>query len=272
MNSPKLLLSSEEQRQCIFNILLYLDGVCRENSIHYSLTGGTLLGAVRHKGFIPWDDDIDVFLTRPEFEKLNRLLHQQKKYTWLTTDSDNWHAGYCRIVDPTTEVFDDELGELKGLGLFIDVCIVDGLPNNPIIRLLFMSRLRLLYRLRRSTYEQKRADTPHNPVKRIIKRVVRRITLLKGPEHWTRKINRICSKYPVEKSTYVANLLSQYGKKELLHKSGFDRYHEMTFEGHSFMVFDGWEEYLTNIYGDYMTLPPEEKRHGHHFDKAYRKG
>ena len=265
-------MSVEEQRQRIFQILLFFDKVCREQGICYSLTGGTLLGAVRHKGFIPWDDDVDVFLLRPEYEKLNAILQKQDEYIWITQNSEDWDDGYSRIIDPKTVIYDSELGDQKGMGLFIDVCIVDGLPNNNISRSFFVAKMRALYRLRRSTFTQKKEDIPHNPLKRIFKQFVRAGTTAIGPTFWTNMIKKNCDRYSVENSLYVANLLSQYGKKEILHKSGFDHYQEMLFEGVPFLVFNGWEEYLTNIYGDYMSLPPEENRKGHHYDKVYRRG
>jgi len=271
MDNTKLM-SPEEQKDAIFQILLYLDKICRDNDICYSLTGGTLLGAVRHKGFIPWDDDIDVFLIRPEYDKLSRILSEQKEYRWIAPELGNYHAGCGRLIDPRTVIIDEELGE-QDIGLFVDICVVDGLPNNRIIRSLFIAYQRALYRLRRSTCEQKKISIPRNPVKRTVKRIVRKWTVSRGPYYWAEIINRTRRKYPVEKSVHVANLQSQYGaKKEILHKSGFDRYQEMLFEGHSFLVFSGWKEYLTNIYGDYMRLPPEEDRHGHHYERVYRKG
>ena len=266
-----VMLSPEEQKDSILRILLYLDKICRENHIRYSLTGGTLLGAVRHQGFIPWDDDVDVFLIRPEYDKLSRILAEQKEYEWIATEVGNYHAGWGRLIDPQSVVFDEELGEQE-TGLFIDICVVDGLPNNIISRNLFIIFQRALYRLHRSTWEQKKASIPRNPIKRIIKWIIRKWTVPKGSYYWARIIDRTRRKFPVEHSLYVANLQSQYGKKEILHKSGFDHYQEMVFEGHSFLVFSGWKEYLTNIYGDYMQLPPEEKRHGHHYNQVYRKG
>ena len=88
-------------------------------------------------------------------------------------------------------------------------------------------------------------------------------------EYWNRKIRRYKLKYPVDQGQYVCNLMSQYGAKEILHRSGFDSYIEMPFEDRTFSVFAGYEEYLRGVYGDYMQLPPEDKRVGHHFDKAY---
>ena len=88
-------------------------------------------------------------------------------------------------------------------------------------------------------------------------------------EKWVKWLDRTAQKYSFDEGKYVGNLMSQYGRKEIMHKSSFDDYIEMPFEGINFMVIKGWKEYLTNIYGNYMQLPPVEKRKGHHTGKAY---
>ena len=266
----KRLMTPEEQKQAAYEILCWLKDLCDKEGIHYSLTGGTLLGAVRHKGYIPWDDDIDVFLLRPEFERLDKVLRGQKEYRWITPRNylgRYWNHG--RLVRRDTKIYDDELGDSMGIGIFIDILAVDGLPDNPLERRRHIARMRSLYRLKRSTTPQKEEYIPKNPIKRAGKSLIQKYTLGRGVEYWNRKIRRYKLKYPVDQGQYVCNLMSQYGAKEILHRSGFDSYIEMPFEDRTFSVFAGYEEYLHGVYGDYMQLPPEDKRVGHHFDKAY---
>ncbi len=264
------LMTPEEQKQTAYKILCWLKDLCDKEGIHYSLTGGTLLGAVRHKGFIPWDDDVDVFLLRPEFDRLDQILRRQKDYKWVT--SRNYlgrYWNYGRLIDTRTRIYDEELGDSMGIGIFIDICVVDGLPDNPLERRRHISYMRSLYRIKRSTTPQKKEYVPKNPVKRISKQAVRNYATGKGVRYWNRKIDRAVRKYPVDGGKYVANLMSQYGAKEILHREGFDEYIEMPFEDRTFSVFAGWEEYLRCVYGDYLQLPPEDQRKGHHYDKAY---
>ncbi len=264
------LLTAAEQRKVMFEMLCYLDDLCREHDIHYSLVGGTLLGAVRHKGFIPWDDDIDIFLLRPEYDRLDALLRKETRYRWVTADTDpGYFYNYGRLVNPHTVVYDDELEDLKGMGIFIDVCVVDGLPDNRILREAHIARMRALYRLRRSTTAQKEAYVPKNPVKRALKGAVRSYTLARGAAHWAEEIGRLDKRYPVEGGRYVCNLTCVPGRKEMLERSCFDSYITMEFEGRDFMVMRGWEDWLTQVYGNYMELPPLEKRVSHHYDRAF---
>ena len=120
-----VMLSPEEQKDSILRILLYLDKICRENHIRYSLTGGTLLGAVRHQGFIPWDDDVDVFLIRPEYDKLSRILAEQKEYEWIATEVGNYHAGWGRLLIPSQWYLMKSWGSKKQVCLLIFVLLMD---------------------------------------------------------------------------------------------------------------------------------------------------
>ena len=111
------------------------------------------------------------------------------------------------------------------------------------------------------TYSQK------GPIIVFLKKLLRRFTSI---EFWNNRLERAMDRYPYESSNYVGNFTSQYGKRELLQKSVFGSYVDMEFENYSFMVCTGYHEYLRNIYGiNYMTLPQQKKRRGHHPNTAY---
>ncbi len=266
---PGTLVTPAEEKFINLALLEYFDKVCRENDIKYSLTGGTLLGAVRHKGLIPWDDDVDVFLSRPEFEKLRDAFPDGGRYVYVDRVKEpGYPYVFGRLIDTDTMIVKSPNTISFGKGLFVDVCVVDGLPKSKILREIHMKRMRILFRFRRATIHENNSKSYANkgPVVLFFKKVIKKCTTT---EFWNRKIEKLMQKYPWDTSEYVGNFTSAYGKREMLHRSGFDSYSDMEFEGKNYMVFDGYEEYLTNIYRDYMQLPPVKKRVGHHPNTTY---
>lgn len=263
-------MSKDEVKEVCFNTLKYIKKICDENGINYSLTGGTLLGAVRHKGFIPWDDDCDVFMARPEYEKFQLAMEKQDSYLWLTRKHDpNYHYSFGRVVDKRTIVIDEGISEIEGYGVFVDVCVVDGLPNNRLKRWAHIWKVRILYRCRRSASYSNKEYIPQNKLKRFVKQIFQKYTRKVGVAKWSDRVERCVDRYPFDGGELVGNVMSQYGTREIMHRSSFDDYIELPFEDTKFKVCAGWEEYLTHIYGNYLELPPEEKRVGHHMGTAY---
>ena len=257
-------LDSAQSRQINLDLLLYFDEICRKNHIRYSLTGGTLLGAVRHGGFIPWDDDVDVFMTRPEFDRLDKVFPREGRFVWQSRSRiPRYEYVYGRVMDSRTIIM--EAGGLpsEGKGVFLDVCVVDGLPDNKLLRKAHITYMKYLYKGRRAVItDSSQADYYEKGLAhRIIKDTLNRTTDL---EFWQKRMEKAMKRYPFDGGRYVGNFCSQYGAREMLHRKAFSSYQEMTFEGHSFMVCRGWEEYLKNIYGNYMQLPPPEKRVSNH--------
>lgn len=262
-------LTDEERKRINLDMLCYFDKVCRANGIKYSLTGGTLLGAVRHKGFIPWDDDVDVFLTRPEFDKLETVFEDKQRYVWYSRKKDpTFGYVYGRLLDTKTIILDAGQMPSEGKGIFLDVCVVDGLPDNKILQKIHIKKMRMLYKGRRAVCFDRSSAAFYEKGKLIswFKKFLSQITEF---EFWQTQMEREMKRYPFDNGKYVGNFTSQYGKKELLHHSVFDSYMDMEFEGKKMMVCQGWEEYLRNIYGDYMKLPPKEHQKSNHIGTAY---
>lgn len=266
---PGTKVTAAEEKYINLALLDYFDKVCRENDIKYSLTGGTLLGAVRHKGLIPWDDDVDVFLSRPEFEKLRDAFPDGGRYVYVDRVKEpGYPYVFGRLIDTDTIITKSPNTLSFGKGLFVDVCVVDGLPKSKLARDIHMLRMRILFRCRRATIHSNKSKSYANkgPLVLFAKKVINKLTTA---EYWNKKIEKLMQKYPWDSSEYVGNFTSAYGKREMLHRSGFDTYTTLEFEGKEYMVFGGYEEYLTNIYRDYMELPPVRKRVGHHPNTAY---
>ena len=128
--------------------------------------------------------------------------------------------------------------------------------------------MRTLVRLRRSTIHSptSKAYNSRGRIHRLLKKIVRTLTT---HHFWNRRLEKVMGLYSFEKSKFVGNFTSQYGKREMLHKEAFDSYFDVEFEGHKFMVCQGYEEYLNNIYGNYLSYPRRKTRKGHHVYKAY---
>ncbi len=264
------LVTDEENKIICLDMLRYLDQVCRENGIHYSITGGTLLGAIRHRGFIPWDDDIDTFLTRPEYEKLIRVFPKDGPYKLYNRQEEKGYVYvWSRLIDTRTMIAKSPNSAAFGKGLFLDVCVVDGLPHSALRRKIHMKHIRILFRLRRCCIQQ--PNTKRYNEKGFLFVLMKRIVnIVSDMEHWNRRLEKVMQKFPFDKSEYVGNFVSSgYGKREQLHRSVFDEYSDIEFEGVRTMVCKGYEEYLHNIYGDYMSLPDYESRKGRHPGEAY---
>lgn len=263
-------VTDAERKEINLEMLKYLDRVCREQNIEYSLTGGTLLGAIRHGGFIPWDDDADVFLARPEYERLNDYLRTQDEYYWVTAENDDkFYFNFGRLMDKRTHIVNEGTPDISHYGLFIDVCVVDGLPENALLRKWHIFKIRFCYRARRCISIRNKEFCPKNPVKRLIKASFRFVCGLFGYKWWMNRIEALIRRYPFDTGTYVGDVMSNYGSREVMHRSSFDSYCDVPFENCVFRMICGWEEYLTNIYGDYMTPPPEDQRRGHCMGTAY---
>ena len=267
---PGRAITKRDQKKISLELLAYFDKVCREHDIKYSLTGGTLLGAVRHSAFIPWDDDVDVFLARPEYEKLEKAFDNEgKRFVFANRNTQKkFNFVYSRILDTKTLITESPNTRNAGAGLFLDICVVDGLPNNRLLRKIHMLYMRALVRCCRATIHN--TDKAYHRRGRLFVMMKSIIRALTTHQFWNRRMEKAMNRFSFEKSKFVGNFTSQYGNREMLHKEAFDSYYDIWFEGHKYMICQGYQEYLQRIYGsNYMALPPKSKQKGHHVYKAY---
>lgn len=265
-------LSSEEIKNRSLGMLKQLDVFCREHHINYSLGEGTLLGAIRHKGFIPWDDDIDVIMCREDYERF--ICEYNKKKTdgdsrVISIHNDNnWHKLFSRLVDTTTvvqfEAFEQQV--LDHHGLWIDILPIDNAPTNlePLIKM--VKKIRRLYNL-----EVLRIYPAHkNPIIRFIKKVICVLLRLLPPNYFSKRAELVLKQYSSIHTKKKGFFSCIWHDPYIFSASVFDEYVEADFEGNIFSIAKGYDEYLRAQYGDYMVLPPVEKRVAdHHPYKAY---
>lgn len=240
----------------LLEILVYFRDFCEEHNLRFMLAAGTMLGAVRHKGFIPWDDDLDVTMPREDYDKLVDLWDQyadKSKFRCERTDKNRsvrFPMTVCRSMD-TTCIYNHSVDDDICQGLKIDVEFLDGVPANK-LKLLYCSFCAKLYALLSAERIPYRFP--------FTTRTLAKIILFVLPNHrmrWplTKFLESQMKKYKFENSEYVRYLTNPFRKK-----SYFESVVYADFEGYKMPIPKGYHEILSAYYGDYMQYPPEDKR------------
>jgi len=213
--------SNETVRQIqaiVYKILCDVDEYCSREKLTYYLSGGSCLGAVRHQGFIPWDDDADIMLPRNDYEKFLREFG--KAYVWkyrvgcLETDA-KWCRTYARIWDLNTELIQTKVEDMN-MGIFVDVFPIDGLPKNKLSQKIYFTRIKVLNVLRNAAI---RTDFYDYEKYRHLKKILSYLAKPMGARYFAEEIDRLGRKHSFENSQYVAaSLAVHYGEKEIIER------------------------------------------------------
>jgi lipopolysaccharide cholinephosphotransferase len=261
-----------ETQSYIMQVLRSLVAILDELEIPYFMQGGTMLGAIRHKGFIPWDDDVDLGIPRKDYERLLKTISEKlPKNLQLRTYSDetDHHYYFARIVDTRYQI--RRMGSLEERmeNIWVDLFPLDGMPNGWAARTYHKLRLtwvRLKYHL--SCFEKVNIKRPGRP---LIERMVIRFAMITHVGKWfnTRrqldKMDALLKKYPPEGSDWLVNFMGQtsYRFNELFKKEVYGNGQRYSFEDMLLVGPDCYDEYLKSLYGDYMTPPDEAARNAH---------
>lgn len=260
-------LESKEIKEIEHGILKYVAEVCDRNNLRYFLSYGTLLGAIRHKGFIPWDDDIDIAMPRQDYDKLLKILRSSSdsKYKVLIPGEADYFYEFAKVVDTDTEV--KELGlEESERALWIDIFPLDGLIKEDKLQTRF---LKILHFFRVAAVYKSMPPSPGWAKVPLF--LFWKICRLIGWRYFLKLVINLSQKYKYEDCDYVGYAASYPGKNKFIPKQFFSEVVEVSFEGKVYKAPKMWDAYLTMLYGDYMTLPDEDKRIGHKI-LAYKKG
>jgi putative licD-family phosphotransferase len=248
----------------ILSILKEFISICEENNLTYYALGGTLLGAVRHKGFIPWDDDIDIGMPREDYEKFKKLAPHVLPGN-LRIFNNPMNLDITQLVDKNVVV---KIANSES-NVFIDIFPLDGYPEKGVFAAEFHSSRILLQRMLckisvLDQLEDKDRGTLENLIVKISKTL--RIQKLLSKDALVKNLHKVIQKYDFNTSSYVGNVLGRYRAREIVPREYFKEPVSLTFEDTMINCPTKYKEYLSEIYGDYMKLPPVEDRVAHNIE------
>lgn len=248
-----------------FEILKHFKAFCEENDIQFFLSNGTLLGAVKYKGFIPWDDDVDVLMPRADYDRLIRLYADSPQYRLFSTEREPaFRFPFAKLCDRTTEKVEENIQNGVQLGVDIDIFPIDSCTEHIRHRdvQLCMKLLHIGYSL------SKFASGGNRP---IHKRLVIGFCRLIGHRYFHGRLTKLVAREGRRGNTHMGCLVwPVYGVREILPAAVFLEKTAVEFEGEVFPAPVGYDTYLRSLYGDYPKDPPLDKQKTHHSFKAYR--
>ena len=233
-------LTIEDAKQIELEILDYIDTLCKKHNINYIINYGTLIGAVRHQVFIPWDDDIDLSMPLEDDQQFINIFQKEKsKYNLLSLETDkNYFNYFIKITDSTTKIIDTRNTKTYESSVFIDIFPMDRFDDPKVI------------------------DTCYK---------LESFKLLSFSKHKNIVYKEI-QKYSRENDRYMAFIPSKFKEKEVFPVDTFKELILTEFEGRMLPVPKEYDQFLTQMYGDYMTPPSKEMQEWYsHSIKAYRK-
>ena len=260
-----------EYKKILLDELVFFHDYCKKKNITYFLIFGSLLGAVRHNGFIPWDDDVDIILPRKDYYQLIHSLNaENNRYQIVSIDTNpNFTAPLAKLVDTKTVLIQNyEYKEKVELGVYIDLYILDGLSNNKQQADRYDEYCRKLFHYW-TVANMKKFRSKHTFIKDLARLIYYLPVHIRGYKYYLNLINEAAQKYDYESSDYVGNLTFP-NTHDVWHKEDFVP-EEHVFEGYNFIIPKGYDRILTIRYGDWHQLPPDQEQKSQHNFLCYWK-
>lgn len=259
----------KELQELTLDLIIEFDAFCQANDIKYTLAGGSMLGAIRHKGFIPWDDDMDVMMLREEY---NKLLEAAEKASKVSKDSEKglkpnrkfvslydhtFARNFARYVRCDYTKHEEGFVEDDCPWIGIDIFPIDFVPGDDKfkkqVKQIQFWRKMLLFSLTVPNSGKSKA-------KKIAKNIIRPFTKAVGSFNMAHKMDKIAMRYDEGDKTYIAAICGMYGDRERWKLEEYLPQIRVPFEGVLLPIPKNYDIYLCNLYNDYMKLPPEDKR------------
>ena len=265
-------ISLDEYKKIILIGLIFISDICDKNNLNYFLYAGTLLGAVKYKGFIPWDDDIDIVLLRDDYEKLLKLLEENENEDYKVLHVGNtkdYYYPYAKLVHKKTKVIENAK-EIDELGAYVDIFPLDGIADGyekEINKMRFIWNLAARrMRIKNSEYKSStvrfdKDNVRFRKMKDFIYIFTDYITLPLGNKFWASVLDKKLKKHNIADYNYVSRYKYNI---EVFEKSLFMETAMYDFEGTQFKSIKDYNFLLTIAYGDYMKELPKERQRSHH--------
>ncbi len=270
-------LTMQETQAISLEILKVIADICEEQNFRYFLIYGTLIGAIRHHDYIPWDDDVDIMMPRPDYDRFLSYMYEHiDEYPNLRVFNHDVCKEYpymiTRISDQCYKIVMENEKEY-GMGVFVDVYPYDGLGQTKKEAVNYGLKgdhlSSLCYQATRDHFAM---ETTTSLVRKAVKLPVYLFSKAVGKERFQKKLESLARVKDYDSSKFVGCVIwLSWGEKDIYLRKWFDEYIMMPFGKYEFRVPKEYDRILRHIYGDYMQLPPEKDRVGHHFYKVYER-
>ena len=259
-----------------YEILKFLDAFCRKNNLTYFLMYGSLIGAVRDKGIIPWDDDIDIMMPRPDYDKLIQICSTENILPFKLFENSIVSEYPHPISRMSDQRYKTNFANEKdyGIGLFVDIYPLDGVGDD----------LKRAHKLIKKAYRNASLcfltsrkkfgrDNTKSKIRMAVKFPAYIWANLLGNHHYIKKSIKLCKEYSYEESKYVSGIAQPFresnGENKNIYLKEWFEVIETEFEGRKFCIPKGYDKILKMGYGDYMVPLPENQRDTHHTYDTY---
>ena len=251
-------ISQDDLKRIELSLLQLIDNICRKEEIRYSLGYGTLLGAVRHKGFIPWDDDIDIVMPRPDYNKfITYCKDNAVAFELISIETVDWYGyPFAKVCAYDTVIQEKETDFNNKMGVYVDIFPIDGVGSSiSFAQKKYLSAEFYKYLVFASHWKKYFRSKTHKVYFEPVRILFFLLSRKRKPETIIRKIDAKFACYNFDESIYAGSIYSPYGIKDIMKTKIFQQYIDIEFEGIYVKAVRNYQEYLKTIYGDYMSLP-----------------